>query len=219
MEAVPPVGLVVFDVGGVLVEVISWESAHLACGYGPERLPPGETFLSKLRQLNGAYDRGALSPQEYEQSAASASAGRYSAADVRRIHAMQLQGEAPGVAAVFDALDRQGYDTALLSNTNPVHWTRLLSRADAVAAYPTLLRATLRVASFELRCAKPDPAIYGRFAQAAGLPADALLFFDDREANVAAARLSGWRAELIDPATDTAAQLLDHLRTHACLTG
>lgn len=219
MEAMPPVRLVVFDVGGVLVEVAPWESAHLACGYGPGQLPPGETFLPELRRLNGAYDRGELSPREYEQHAARASRGRYSTADVRRIHAMQLQGEAPGIAAVFDALDRQGHRAALLSNTNPVHWSRLLSPVDGVAPYPTLLRAALRVASFELRCAKPDPAIYERFAQAAGLPAHTLLFFDDREPNVAAARLSGWRAELIDPATDTAAQLMDHLRTHACLPG
>ena len=50
---------------------------------------------------------------------------------------------------------------------------------------------------------------------AARLPANALLFFDDREPNVVGARLAGWRAEHIDPARDVAGQLLDHLRHHS----
>ena len=45
----------------------------------------------------------------------------------------------------------------------------------------------------------------------------AILFFDDDPANVEAARARGWRAERIDAAGDTAAQLLDALRRHAVI--
>jgi len=217
VEAASPARIVVFDVGGVLVEVTSWGDAHLASGYMAEQLPPEEEFLPRIRRLNAAYDRGSLSPNEYEQAVVKASHGRYAIEDVRRIHAMQLRGEVPGVDAVFDVLHEGGCNIALLSNTNPIHWELLLGAADGVAAYPTVLRAPLRLASFELRCAKPDPAIYELFVKAAGVPANALLFFDDREPNVAAARLAGWQAEHIDSYGDVAAQLLGHLQYHGGL--
>ncbi len=41
-----------------------------------------------------------------------------------------------------------------------------------------------------------------------------MLFFDDAEENVRAARAVGWRAERIDPAGDTARQMTGALAEH-----
>ena len=41
-----------------------------------------------------------------------------------------------------------------------------------------------------------------------------ILFFDDAEENVQAARAVGWRAERIDPAGDTARQIAEALAQH-----
>jgi FMN phosphatase YigB (HAD superfamily) len=61
---------------------------------------------------------------------------------------------------------------------------------------------------------KPEPAIYERFEAATGDRAWAIFFIDDGPVNVEAASARGWRAEHIDHAGDTAAQLLDALREH-----
>jgi 2-haloacid dehalogenase len=45
---------------------------------------------------------------------------------------------------------------------------------------------------------KPDPRIYEMVEEQSGLPADRLLFTDDRDKNVAAARARGWQAHLFE---------------------
>jgi putative hydrolase of the HAD superfamily len=50
-------------------------------------------------------------------------------------------------------------------------------------------------ASTELGAAKPDAAFYLKVTQALNLPPDEILFWDDSEQNVAAARAVGWQAE------------------------
>jgi putative hydrolase of the HAD superfamily len=48
----------------------------------------------------------------------------------------------------------------------------------------------------ELSMAKPDPRIYEAVTAKLGVQPSAVLFFDDRQVNVEAARAAGWRAEL-----------------------
>ena len=50
--------------------------------------------------------------------------------------------------------------------------------------------------SGELRMAKPDPGIYEVVTARLGIQPSAVIFFDDRQVNVEAARAAGWRAEL-----------------------
>jgi FMN phosphatase YigB (HAD superfamily) len=65
-----------------------------------------------------------------------------------------------------------------------------------------------------MRAAQPDPLAYATVEQETGHAGERILFFDDRTANVAAARSLGWTAEQIDHTGDTAAQLLGLLRRH-----
>ena len=50
--------------------------------------------------------------------------------------------------------------------------------------------------SSELSMAKPDPGIYEAVTAKLGIQPSAVIFFDDRQVNVEAARAAGWRAEL-----------------------
>jgi putative hydrolase of the HAD superfamily len=50
--------------------------------------------------------------------------------------------------------------------------------------------------SSELNMAKPDPGIYEAVVAKLGVEPSAVVFFDDRQVNVEAARAAGWRAEL-----------------------
>jgi putative hydrolase of the HAD superfamily len=89
------------------------------------------------------------------------------------------------------AQTRVSVPVAVLSNTNHVHWEagarswRLLQMFD---------RAFL---SFEIGLVKPDPEIFTYVADELRVVPEAVLFLDDNQLNVDAAREVGMRAERV----------------------
>jgi putative hydrolase of the HAD superfamily len=207
----PPIELVVFDLGGVLVRIApNWAESHALAGLPPHPIVKDAAFRARAPEIAEAHQRGAVTPEQWAAEVARLSGGAYTAEQAFTVLDAWIVGEYPGVDAVFDALDAAGVATAVLSNTNPRHWAHPLQAA-------TRARARHAHASHLLGALKPEPAIYERFEAATGAPASAILFFDDGPANVEAARARGWRAEHIDSAGDTAAQLLDALRRHVVI--
>ena len=211
-DAMPrPFDLVVFDIGGVLVELARfWDGAAELAG-----LPfPGasrDAFDARVAALPSR-DRGAVDSESYYVLFAEASEGVYSAADAARIDAAELVAEQPGIGGVFDVLDTVGVETVLLSNVNDAHWARFFAVPRGDEEFPTLLRARHRFASYILGMMKPDPAVYRHIEATTGFEASRILYFDDSSRYVTGARGLGWAAEVIDPSGDTAAQMLGHLR-------
>ena len=76
-----------------------------------------------------------------------------------------------------------------LSNTNPVHWQQHLQRWGVVRYFDWTF------VSHELGMMKPDPGIYHHTIQTIGVPPERLLFLDDSDNNVTAARKLGIRSE------------------------
>ena len=56
--------------------------------------------------------------------------------------------------------------------------------------------------------AKPDPAIYALAERRFGLPGSAMLFVDDNEHNIAAARACGWQGHHFTNAAGLEADLV-----------
>ncbi len=203
--------IVVFDLGGVLVQIAqSWAEALQLAGLAPHRGRTGDAFDRARVALGEAYQLGALTSAEYQRRLAAASGGAYVPADIALILDAWSGLEYDGVGAVVDAVESAGATTGALSNTNPAHWARL----DGTAEYPTVARLRYRHASHLLGVAKPDPRIFEAFSAAVRVPPGRTLFFDDAPVNVEAARRSGWAAEAVDPDQPTAPQLLAHLRRH-----
>jgi len=71
-----------------------------------------------------------------------------------------------------------------------------------------------RLASHELGAVKPDEEIHRKAERLLEAAPAEILFFDDTEENIDAARAFGWNAELIDHAGDPAAQAAEHMRAH-----
>lgn len=80
------------------------------------------------------------------------------------------------------------YKTACLSNTCSPHWEWMLTRCE----FMQLL--DVRMASQEMGVAKPDVRIYEKATEILKTEPGKCLFFDDREENVEAAQLAGWKA-------------------------
>ena len=90
---------------------------------------------------------------------------------------------------ILESLIDQGFDVTALTNFNDDTF------AVAKEKYPFLQRFRGTTVSAEVRLIKPDPAIYTHHQESFGLEPAATLFFDDKEANVEAARSVGWKAE------------------------
>ncbi len=86
-------------------------------------------------------------------------------------------------------LEKMPLRLGILSNTCQGHWEHCCRR------FP-FLRSSFQysVLSFEVGCAKPEPAIYGRAIESAGVSAEQILYLDDRTENVVGAREMGMQA-------------------------
>lgn len=211
--------LIVFDLGGVVVRICrSWKEACAAAGIeyreAFDRQGTDPAAHAARRALVRKYETGDLDSDAFIHAVAQATAGLYSPAEFRAIHDAWILHEYPGVDRLIDDLHRQGLSTGVLSNTNALHWQQLAPHPAAAPKFPTPSKVQHLHASHLLRLAKPDRAIYDRFAQLSGTDPARILFFDDLPDNIAGAHAAGWHAHLIDHTGDTAAQMrttLTHL--------
>lgn len=97
---------------------------------------------------------------------------------------------------VIGGLERLGMPIGILSNTCDPHWRHLLEGRYAILPG----RFAPIVLSHEEGCLKPEPAIYARAVERAGVPAERIFFCDDVPEHVEAARRAGWDAEVFTSA-------------------
>ncbi len=86
---------------------------------------------------------------------------------------------------------RQRHNLACLSNTNDVHWNKLLCQFGLTEKFDYCF------ASHILRVRKPDPQAYTSVIGELNLSPNHFYFFDDREENVDAAIKCGMNASLV----------------------
>jgi putative hydrolase of the HAD superfamily len=95
----------------------------------------------------------------------------------------------PGVAEAISAL-RNDFDTALLSNTNPLHWNMVRDQDGFEQLFDHIFL------SYEIGQSKPGRMVFEHVLDRVDQgPAD-ITFLDDSDANVAAARKLGINATL-----------------------
>lgn len=197
---------VIFDIGNVLLR---WDpEGFYDRAIGPER----RARLFSEVDLDGMNARIDLGESFSGLVEATAAANPGWAAEVRmwRDHWIDMaQPEIPRSVALLRALRRKGVPVFALSNFG------VESFGVAVSHYPWLDEFDRRYISGHLRVMKPDPEIYRIVEADCGIAPGALLFADDRPANVDAAVARGWQAHLFDGAEGWA----DRLVAEGLLTG
>jgi putative hydrolase of the HAD superfamily len=212
-----PISLICFDLGGVVIRHHrSWAQACGAVGLPVRAGIDAPGLVERRRSLTREFQCGRVGPGEFLDRLADATDRLYTREEVERLHDAWIFGEYEGVADLLRVLGRvPGLTTAALSNTNALHWERMVTgrggRPPDLPA-PTLLH--LRHASHLLGLVKPDAAIYEAFERETGFRGSQILFFDDLPENVDAARRLGWRAVAVDHTGDTAAQIAGALAMH-----
>ena len=198
----PPFDLVVFDIGGVLVQAYhTWAGA---LGNGSFPFDPDERWNGSVFDLPEylPHEAGRITQAEY-LAAVAAYARLSGPEDALRLHESILGPEFPGVVDVISALGANGVRTSAFSNNNPIHWAVL---TDA-ARYPALALIDDLVSSHELGHHKPEPESFRAFERFVGATGKRILFFEDNPVNAEEARAVGWTAHVVDVNGNRAPQL------------
>jgi FMN phosphatase YigB (HAD superfamily) len=190
--------LVCFDIGRVLLRICdNWQHA---CRIAGIEIPAnaGNGPPPQLDDLIRRYDTGHIDLKGFAREIEGL--GAFTAQDVIRLQSCYLLGAYPGVDKLLDELSRAGVRTACLSNTSDHHWQMMHDRTGP--HYLPLDRLDYRFASHLVQLRKPDDAIYAHVERETGVAGKAIVFVDDVEENVQAARRRGWRTCHIDPRPD-----------------
>ncbi len=204
-----------FDIGGVLVRICrNWSEGCVAAGLEVRGRTAETDWAGRRRGVARDFSEGRIDIPEFSRRLAAATDNLYSPAEVLKIHNAWLLNEYAGIHAIMDRLlETPNIETGILSNTNDLHWRRTES-FDDLSTFPIMGRPRHRIASHIVQLMKPDAAIYRAFEKQSGFASRDILFFDDLEENIVAARAGGWKAEQIDHTGDTAAQITGHLIAH-----
>jgi FMN phosphatase YigB (HAD superfamily) len=211
--------IICFDLGGVIVRICrSWGEACARAGIeerSPERF--NQPHLARARKdLVERYQTGAMDCGAFFDAVAGATDGLYSPRDVRRVHDAWIIEDYAGVQTLIERINALPHVTsACLSNTNHAHWAGMLGLSGGAGhRSPSVERLEIKGASQLLKTAKPGTMIYQRAEELFRAKGTEIVFFDDLEENIAAARGMGWYAHRIDHEGDTAGQITAALRGH-----
>jgi HAD superfamily hydrolase (TIGR01509 family) len=205
--------LVCFDWGGVILKICrSWEEGCKAAGIKAPSKKVAAKCLTKQDALAQRFQTGQMSDKAFFRAIAKESEDFHTIDDIAALHHAWLLEEYAGVDELIDELNSfADLSTALFSNTNASHWARM--EEDFQVA--TLIEH--RHASHLFGLAKPDEKAFAAFERRVGAAGNQILFFEDTQAHVDAAKAFGWCAELIDHKGDTAEQMRTHLEQYEIL--
>ena len=185
-----PVRAVLFDLGGVLLDVDHQRSFDIWSRHS--RLSR-EQLQSAYRVDDPCqrYETGALEPEGYFAHLREVLALDCDAATVRAGFNAMLAAEIAETVKLLDAI-RERVPCYVISNTNAVHV------AEIERAFPRLLPRFTRVfTSHEIGHRKPQAAAFEHVLREIGVPAGEVLLFDDLVPNIESAKALGMQAVVV----------------------
>ena len=180
------ISAVVFDFGMVLTGKPNME-AHDAM----VRITglPNERFEELYWKDRHAYDEGKLNGITFWQKFASDGGLHHldqkTIEELNSLDARYWTTQNPAMVAWQQKLKAAGIKTAILSNMGDTVLESIEREFQWVHGFDVLIW------SFQLKMAKPDPAIYHAVLDRLGVPAEETLFIDDKQENIEAARKLG----------------------------
>ena len=179
-----PVDLVLFDLGGVLIEVSGVPAMLELTGIESE-----EDLWRRWLACRWVrrFESGGCSETEF--AAGVVADWQLELSPAAFLEAFQDWPSAPlPGAAELVAETRASVATGCFSNTNALHWH------SHIAGWPLTGLFDYRFLSFELGALKPDVAAFAQVADLLEVPAARVLFLDDNAVNVAGAAAAGFQA-------------------------
>jgi glucose-1-phosphatase len=179
-----PVELVLFDLGGVLIELAGVRPMLELTGIESEE----ELWRRWLTcRWVRRFESGACSETEFAAGVVADWQLDISPAAFLDAFRSWPVGPLPGAAELV-AQTRSSVATGCFSNTNALHWH------DRISAWPLTSLFDHRFLSFELGLLKPDVGAFAQVADMVQVRASRVLFLDDNAMNVAGAASAGFQA-------------------------
>jgi len=192
---------VIFDIGNVLIE---WQPERFYDRViGADRRKKMFTEVD-LHAMNDKVDMGEPFTETIYATAEDYPDWR---TEIRMWHDHWIELASPAIdpsVALLRALRKKGVPVYALTNFGTD------SFAYAETHYPFLAEFDRRYISGHMKVIKPDVRIYEMVEQDCGLPPESLLFADDRQDNIDAARARGWKAHMFDGPQGWADALVSH---------
>jgi glucose-1-phosphatase len=193
----PEVDLVLFDLGGVIIELGGVSSLQeMAASVGDEEHWRQWLASPWVRR----FETGACSATEFSTQVVAEWGLDVAPERFLEIFRDWPIGPFPGTTDLLAGV-QQSVQIGCLSNTNSMHWEHQTS------LWPVLDMFDFRFLSFELGLAKPDQAIFHAVAERLPFSPDRILYFDDVAANSDAARSFGFRSEHVRGISEVSASL------------
>ncbi|GAB2854529.1 HAD family phosphatase [Pseudoduganella ginsengisoli] len=200
---VPPPQVLLFDLGGVLIDI---DFQRILAAWAPY----SRLSLEQLQQLfcndlpYQRHERGEITASEYFAHIAQTLQLQAPVAQIEAGWNAIFQGEIAEAVQLVSSL-RGTIPCHAFTNTNASHmacWMRL---------YPAVAQSFGRVfASHQIGLRKPERAAFEHICRELDVRPEAVLFFDDLAENVEAANAAGLRGVLVRHTGDIAAALADN---------
>ncbi len=190
------VEVVVFDMGGVLVRLGSLPSL-LGVDQRAEEFWPQWLSSPAVRQ----FERGGSSPESFARALVDELMLDLTPEEFLVNFNRFPTGLYPNAVELVGKV-AEGYRTAVLSNTNALHWE---GQVDA-EVIQTLCHETFL--SYQLGLLKPDEEVYVQVADDLQVDPQRIVFLDDNQINVDGARSAGWNAYVVVGPDEAMAQLI-----------
>lgn len=174
--------VVLFDLGGVLVELSSLEKIQAWTDQGLSKAE----FWSRLLQSPEfiAFQKGAISADEFSRAMVRILDLRVSATEFQKEFAKWTTQLYPGAKDLVERLAKE-VRVACFSNINELHWPLICDTWGMRKLFQGAF------ASYEIGMTKPDTESFRYVVKELDCPAERVLFLDDLEENVEGARQAG----------------------------
>jgi glucose-1-phosphatase len=179
-----PIDLVLFDLGGVLIDVPGVQAMLALTGMASE----DDLWRRWLTcQWVRRFESGGCSEAEFADGVVTDWQLELSPAAFLEAFRSWPNGPLPGAAELVTQTNAR-VTTGCFSNTNAMHWD------DRISTWPLVALFDHWFLSFEMGVLKPDVAAFTQVAAALPVPAERVLFLDDNALNVAGAAAAGFSA-------------------------
>jgi len=180
-----PIRIVLFDVGGVLIELTG---VPTLLGWLSHSLTPEELWRMWLSSpVVRAFETGKIRPDTFADQLIADLGLPVGRQEFLAAFAAWPRGVFPGAVDLVRRIS-PAYVRATLCNTNVLHWSRLMEETELEHLFE------YHFASHLIGKLKPDREVFEHVVAALGCEPSAILFLDDQPLNVEAAQAIGLQA-------------------------
>jgi len=174
---VDSISTVIFDIGGVLINIDPGAFPRLL---GFDRNPLNHLDEKAIARTAKEYETGRIGTEVFFGKLDKIFNEKYTREQLANAWNAIVQEENSAIIPIVETLQSK-YQTAILSNTNLLHYQKSIDTAAIVKKFPK------SYLSYQIGASKPDPAIYRFVITDSAVHPSSILLIDDIGENIAAA--------------------------------